>query len=109
MALLTTYAIKDNQTPCFPTLFFAISDAVATRTCASLLADDTQISMFPEHFDLYKINQVDQDSGKTVPLQPEGPTFLCGLVTIRDLIKREQNPVRVTSPAEMQKKGEKKQ
>lgn len=82
------YAIKDNQTPCYAQLFFSQSDAVATRVCAGLLRDDTQLSMFSEHFDLFRLATVDQDSGKITP-EAQGPLFLCGLVTIKNMMKKE--------------------
>jgi len=91
MATLNIYAIKDNQTPCFPQLFFALSDAVATRTVAQILQQDTQLSTFPEHFDLYHIGSVDQISGMITSVPDHvGPRFICGLVTLNELIRRSQ-------------------
>lgn len=98
-ATLNIYAIKDNQTPCFPQMFFSISDADATRVCANLLRGDTQLSAFSEHFDLFCLGSVDQNSGfidldqrpdKKVGENPLiGPRFICGLVTLKTLIQKE--------------------
>jgi heterodisulfide reductase subunit A-like polyferredoxin len=82
-ATLGIYSIKDNQTPAFIQMFFAQSDAAATRVCATLLRDDTQLSMFAEHFDLYKCGEIDQNIGVITP--EKMPQFICGMVTLKTL------------------------
>lgn len=97
-AILSIYGIKDNKTPAFIQHFFELSDAGATRVCANLLRGDTQLSMFAEDFELYKLGEIDQNTGIVSPMymstddqlkQTPSPKFICGMITLKTLQERE--------------------
>lgn len=69
---MNIYSIRDNQTGHFNVPFFQVNDAAAIRL-VGMMHDEQQsfVSKFPQHFDLYNVGEFDQQSGEILPCKPQ--------------------------------------
>lgn len=80
--VLKMFSIRDNKISSFGTPFFAPDEITAVRMMAVAQRDgSTNISQFPEDFELHRIGEFDNVIGK-VTVQ-ENSTFIIGAMTLR--------------------------
>jgi hypothetical protein len=88
--ILKIFAIRDNKVGAFMRPFIEQSEIQATRALHQAVNDKAiQISMFAEDFDLYRLGEVDDQSGKLTT--EKTPEFICSAESLKKLEKEVQN------------------
>lgn len=88
MSTIKLFAIRDNKAMVFDKFFFAKNEVDATRIITRLVNDDTQLSMFSNDYDLYRVAEIDHDTG--IPKVEEQPVFLMGVNSLKQQIAKEE-------------------
>lgn len=77
------YSIRDKKLASFNAPFVSESEVQATRQFGIVARDETtQLSHYPDDFDLYEIGSFDQVTGK---LESVEPRFIVGAISFKKL------------------------
>lgn len=77
------YSIRDKKLASFNAPFASESEVQATRQFGVVARDNTtQLSYYPDDFDLYEVGSFDINSGKLETIEPR---FIIGAVSFRKM------------------------
>lgn len=96
---MNVYVVRDEKSNKFNQPFIADNDEQAIRMFAMVAANDAvQISMFPDHFSLYRICQIIDEDSTVIPEYREcsetqreiiqEPKFICGAESLTEVIEK---------------------
>jgi len=92
MSTLKMFAIRDNKVSAYGRPFCEQNEILASRALSVAVKDTaTQLSHFPEDFDLYLLGEFDDISGVLTPETP--PKFVVGAVSLKKLAESRDSLV----------------
>lgn len=93
MAHYRLYAMYDKRAACYSFIFTEENDSMAIRGLQRVVMNpDGIVGKYPEDFDMYRIGQVDAQSGR-IEMPEKGPVLLCSAAGAKtEAVKRAQVP-----------------
>lgn len=89
MAITHVFAVRDNKAGMYHVPFCAQNAVIAARMLNQAVNDpNTQLSMFPEDFDLFQVGEFDDVAGKLEALT--APVFIVGCISFKKLTSQEE-------------------